>query len=120
MPESLPKNATLRDLLSSLDKPESFVRQVVGVMHEAAKEYGEIIMRLGITGTGRAPNYRIERAEGGAPVMALDGANHKRWADGENFAAAANWSSDIMTKDEVANLLGEIRGYRPLDRGTKV
>ena len=117
MSEPLKKNATLRDLLSSLDKPESFVRQVVGVMHEAAKEYGEIVMRLGVRGTGRAPNYRIKRAEGGAPLMALDGANHKRWADGENFAAAPNWSSAIMTKHELANLLGEIRGYRPSGRG---
>ena len=120
MPNSLPKNATLRDLLPTLEKPESFVRQVVGVMHEATKEHGAIVMRLGITGTGRAPNYRIERSEGGAPIMALDGANHKQWPEGENFAAAPNWSSAIMTKDEVANLLGEIRGYRPSGRGPKV
>lgn len=113
MPNSLPKNATLRDILPSLNKPESYVRQVVGVMHDATKEHGQIVMRLGVTGTGRIPNYRIERAESGTPVMALDGANHKRWPDGENFAAALNWSTTVMNKEEVAALLGEIRGYRP-------
>ena len=112
MPTSLAQNATLRDVVPSLDKPESFVRQVVGVMHEATKEYGEIVMRLGITGTGRAPNYRIERKEDGTPVLALDGANHKRWADGENFSSAPNWSTTVMTKDEVTALLGDSRGYR--------
>lgn len=112
MPTALAQDATLRDVLPSLPNPESFVRQVVGVMHEAAKEHGEIVVRLGITGTGKAPNYRIEDANSGAPLIALDGANHQRWPDGENFSAATNWSSAAMTKDEVAKLLGELRGRR--------
>lgn len=113
MSVSLPKDATLRDVVTLLDKPENFVRQVVGVMHKAAKECGEVVMRLGITGTGHAPNYRIEHGEDGTPIMAIDGANHKAWADGESFSAAPNWSTAVMTKEEVANLLGEIRGYPP-------
>ena len=113
MPVSLSKNATLRHIITLLDKPETFVRQVVGVMHQAAKECGEVVMRLGITGTGQAPNYRIEHAEDGSPIVAINGANHKAWADGENFSAAPNWSTAVMTKEEVANLLGEIREYRP-------
>ena len=113
MSKALPKDATLHDVLPSLDKPESFVRQVVGVLHEATKGHGNIVMRLGVTGTGQAPNYRIEHAAGGAPIMAFDGANHKPWPDGENFSSASNWSEAVMTKDEVANLLGAIRGYRP-------
>lgn len=117
MSKSLPKDVTLRDVLPSLDKPKSFVRQVVGVMHEAAKDHGDIIMRLGVTGTGRAPNYRLESAAGGVPIMALDGANHKRWADGESFSSAPNWSTAVMTKDEVATLLGDIRGYRATPPG---
>jgi len=116
MPVSLPKNATLRDVVPSLDKPESFVRQVVGVMHEVAKEHGDIVMRLGVTGTGRSPNYRVESALSGEQIMALDGANHKRWPDGENFSGVGTWSTAVMTKDEVSKLLGEIREFRGLNR----
>lgn len=112
MSKSIPMDATLRDVLPSLEKPEAFVRQVVGVMHHAAKEHGPIVMRLGITGKGSAPNYRIEGAEGGSPFMALDGANHRPWADGESFSSQTNWSTVTMTKDEVTNLLGDIRGYK--------
>lgn len=119
MPTALPRDATIRDVLASLSNPESFVRQVVGVMHEAAREHGEIVVRLGITGTGKAPNYRVESATSGVPLIALDGANHQRWPDGENFSAANNWSSAAMTKDEVAKLLGEIRGRPGLRRGAK-
>jgi len=113
MKTSLSQDATLRDVLASLDKPESFVRQALGVMHDATKEHGLVVMRLGITGKGSAPNYRLENAETGDPIMALDGANHKRWRDGENFSAAPNWSTAVMSKDAVASLLGEIRGYSP-------
>ena len=55
MPKALPKDATLHDVLPSLEKPESFVRQVVGVLHEATKEHGNVVMRLGVTGTGAKP-----------------------------------------------------------------
>ncbi len=113
MKTSLSQDATLRDVLPSLDNPENFVRQALGVMHDATKEHGSVVMRLGITGTGRAPNYRLENAETGDPIMALDGANHRRWPDGEIFLAAPNWSTAVMSKDAVANLLGEIRGYSP-------
>ena len=111
-----PPDATLRDVLASLDRPESFVRQALGVMLEVAKEHGPVVMRLGITGRGRAPNYRLENAETRDPIIALDGANHRPWPDGASFSAAPNWSTEVMSKDEVANLLGEVRGYSPPKR----
>lgn len=107
----LPENATLRDVVASLDKPESFVRQVLGTIHEGTKAHGPIVIRLGVTGKGRTPNYRLESAGNGEPIMAIDGANHKPWRDGDNFSGATTWSTEVMTKDEVASLLGEIRGY---------
>ena len=111
MVRAIPPDGTLPDVLASVDKPESFVRQMLGVMQNVAKEHGPVVVRLGITGTGRAPNYRLESADSREPIMAIDGANHKPWAQGENFAGASNWSTAVMSRDEVASLLGEIRGY---------
>ncbi len=106
----LATDATLRDLLSRLADPDAFVSRTFGVMHKAAKTYGDVRMRLGITGTGQYPNYRIEDADG-QPLMAINGANHEPWPEGETFDGAGTWSQASMTKQEVESLLGEIRNF---------
>ncbi len=112
MSATLSKDAKLGDLLALLDNPEGYVREVFGVMHAANKAHGDIVVRLGVTGTGKFPNYRIEPSQGGEPIFAVDGANHKRWPEGENFGDPANWSSSTMSTDQVRDLLGDIRNYR--------
>ncbi|MDT0507602.1 hypothetical protein [Novosphingobium sp. MMS21-SN21R] len=113
MANTLAPDSTLLDLSGKIDDLEDFVRQVFGVMRLASKEHGAaLIMRLGITGAGRAPNYRLEMVETGQAVMAIDGANHRPWPDGSRFDAPANWSSSTMTLEQVQQLLGDIRGWR--------
>lgn len=107
----LPKDATLRDLRPMLADPDAFVSRAYGVIHRAAKENGEVALRLGVMGTGQYPNYRIEHSESGEPITAYNGANHEPWPDGEKFDGAATWSDNTMTKSEVETLLGEIRNF---------
>lgn len=107
----LPSDATLRDLKSMLSDPDAFVSRAFGVLHRVAKDHGDVAMRLGITGTGQFPNYRIEEATSGRPIIALNGANHEPWPEGEKFDGTGTWSEATMSKAEVEGLLGEIRGF---------
>ncbi len=112
MTNTLPDDATLRDLLATLDNKDAFVSQVFGVAHHASKEHGDIVIRLGVTGTGKVPNYRIEDATSGMPIIAINGANHQPWPEGEEFSAPNNWSRATMTKAQIEELLGEIRNFK--------
>lgn len=105
------RDATLRDAKSGLADPEHFISQAFGVMHRIAKDHGDVRLRLGVTGTGQFPNYRIEDANSGEAVAALNGANHEPWPEGEKFDGVGTWSESTMSKQEVEELLGEIRNF---------
>ena len=111
MAGSLPKDATLRSILPRLSDADDFVCQAYGVLHSAAKEHGDVVMRLGVTGTGKLPNYRVDSTSG-QPLTAIDGNFHGPWPDGVDFTAPTNWSSATMSKREVEELLGEIRRFK--------
>ena len=96
--KSLRPDATLRDLT---DGAEEFVRRALEVMW-AQKPNTGVTLRLGITGLGKRPNYRLERE--GITYMALDGNNHKPWPTGENFGGPVNWSVAVMSLREVQEL----------------
>ena len=110
MPSSLPRDSTLRTIVDSLSDPDRFVSKAFGVMHVEAKKHGNVMLRLGITGTGQLPNYRIEDAAGN-PIEAFDGNTHNRWPDGSVFTASETWSRQAISKAEVETLLGELRGF---------
>jgi len=103
---------TLRELTPKLSKPETFVRAVIGIMHGAAKEHGDIVIRMGTTGTGKLPNYRIEAASTLEPIQAIDGNGHKPWTGAEDFTGPANWSTATMTRTDVEDVLIGITGYK--------
>ncbi len=98
-----------------LPKAESFVRKVLGVMLQHKRAHGSVMMRLGITGTGQAPNYRIE-TEAGEPIVAIDGANHEPWPEGASFEGSENWSTATMSEQDIKELIGEIRPFAPKAR----
>ena len=106
----LSKGATLREIRPMLADPEHFVSKAFGVIHKASKTDSSVRLRLGITGTGQYPNYRLEDATG-KPTVAIDGANHEPWPEGEKFDGSDTWSDATMTRHEVESLLGEIRNF---------
>ncbi len=110
MTTALPADATLHDLRSSPAERVAFARKVLGVMHKA-KAHGTVVMRMGITGTGQEPNYRLEDASG-TPFLALDGANHHPWPEGSNFGDPRNWSTVTMSYEDVGNVIRSITGYK--------
>ena len=115
MSNPLPKDATFKDLKTPRDSTERFVRNVLGVMGKAQKEHGPILVRMGVTGTGQAPNYRVEDPTG-RPIFAIDGANHQPWPEGESFEGSENWSSASMLYEDVEEILRSITGYKGTGR----
>ena len=77
-------------------------------MFQRQKEDGDVIVRIGITGSGRRPSYRIESVDGTGDPIAFD-AQTQRPFSGVNVNSPRNWSTIAMTFQEVADLLTTIR-----------
>jgi hypothetical protein len=77
----------------------------------ACRGHGEIVIRMGTTGTGRAPNYRVEMAAG-QPIVAINGANHEPWPEGWAFEGNENWSSTSMTYSDVQSALAAVLPHK--------
>jgi hypothetical protein len=103
----LARGLTPRDLRLTRGDAEEFVRRMLGSMHVERKARGEIVVRLGITGTGVAPNYRFD-APDGVPLVAYNGADHKPWPVAEHFQDPQNWSDAAWSYDELAAYRGEL------------
>ncbi|MGR4867072.1 hypothetical protein [Caulobacter sp. LARHSG274] len=104
---TLPKDVTLRDLRTTLIDQKTFVAKALHVLRRELKNRPDVCLRLGITGGGKAPNYRVET--GDEILFPIDGANHERWEEGFGFNEPGNWSQRTMSFLEVEQLLREIR-----------
>ena len=107
----LSEDATFDDLRVSPNQAERFLRNVLEVMRTAQKTQSEVRARMGTTGTGQAPNYRLEDTSGW-PFLAIDGANHQPWPEGESFEGAENWSSVTASYEDVEKMLRSMTGYK--------
>lgn len=107
MAGSLPRNVTLWDLRTSLQNEDTFVSQALDQLRRARKVHSDVCLRLGITGAGAAPNYRLETQ--GQVLVAIDGANHRPWTGDYDASRPDNWSEATMSYDDVADLLRAIR-----------
>jgi len=126
---TLSQDATIADVLATLARPESYVQGMLENLYECKRAHGSATARIGVTGGGVAPNYRIEFEHEEPPlgfsgfkvgiVGVFDGRSHKiiQWID--NIAQAdgipvrdENWSRRSMSLSQVAALLGQIRQAR--------
>jgi hypothetical protein len=127
----LASNSTIRDVRTDLAQPERYVRLVLANIMASEREHGPVVVRIGITGTGQFPHYRIDRREMREaidlsiessrreevhyePIQAFNGRNHKPLAnvpDGEevDVLREEHWSEAAMSREDVMNLLGAIR-----------
>jgi hypothetical protein len=103
MPRLSP-DATIADIMSSLAQPEDYLRRVIGTMIKMKKVHGEVIVRIGVTGKGKMPHFRIDDPTG-KPIQAFDYL-------GEPFTEyravdTKAWSTQTMTYDAVRSLLAD-------------
>ena len=107
MTHSLPPDATVADVMATLDKPEVYVPAIYGVMNSLQRQLGGFVeVRIGVRGKGIMPNYRIDYA--GKPIEAFDGQTHKPFTDVGNIDTE-NWSIRSMTFGEIGALLSLVR-----------
>ncbi|MBP1862203.1 hypothetical protein [Rhizobium herbae] len=119
----LPSDATLAYVVNNglLNKPDDWIAKVLGIIRGLPDERGPYCLRIGVTGTGHAPNYRIEpihepaRTEEdlksldtphwaylGAINTAYSGRSHAIIVSGLD---KESWSSKANTVQEVGALL---------------
>jgi len=126
---SLPPYATLATLSGPRTRRQEYVRRVLANLPEA-KGGGlgrrTLAVRIGITGNGFAPNYRIESPElashnvaSAGMMLARDvykfyrGMNHEEMTELDDLLRRdEHWSTAVTGFDQVELLLGELRKIR--------
>ena len=139
--DRLADNVTIADLTASntLDDPVEYVRQVFGNMIDCRRQWGTAFVRIGTTGRGIAPNYRVapeapetpglDTGEGVQAAIeeiealsksidrhgqyaAFHGRSHRQLQWGTKELREEHWSAARMSHDEVQTLLGSLRGFK--------
>ena len=118
----------IADVAPGLAKPTDYVRSVFGNMHAYKKEFGSAFVRIGVTGKGRSPHYRIEPAPDQYAFLsrienlmnvnadavavyfrAFNGVNHKPLPWGIGELQGEHWSTAYSSYESVQLLLGALR-----------
>ena len=123
----LATDVTVEAIVAGLNKPVDYVRKMFGNMHDFKREYGAAYVRLGTTGRGLAPHYRIEPApdrlaflgeiaisdddwgDTSKYFLAFNGLSHQKMEWGAAELKGAHWSSAYTAYDDVQSLLGRLR-----------
>jgi hypothetical protein len=100
-------DATLRDITASHFHIDRFTALVLDAMRKAQREHGPVTVRLGVTGAGKLPNFRLDAISGGWS-SAFDGVSRQPFDAG---TMDAHWSSKAMDYGDVEALLRELRNY---------
>lgn len=125
--KQLPSDVTISEIVGNLKRPDEYVRRVLGNMNTCRTKHGSSLVRLGITGQGITPHYRVEpdfdldRYLDDDEFMAdhfvaYDGRNHERLDWGCKELRANHWSTRAKSFDEVRDLLGTIRNFKRKER----
>ena len=67
----LSTDATIAYVAGKLNKPAEYVRRVLENMWECKRAFGSALVRIGVMGEGRAPNYRLEYSKEGLSFPAV-------------------------------------------------
>ena len=111
MANQLPKCATIISVYDDLTYPSKYCRSVLQRMRECVREHGKTAVRIGITGSGQKPCYRICYAdEQGAEKV------HGSWWDmgdplSTEDAVTQNWSTESVSYKELEDFLASRLGY---------
>lgn len=122
----MPPDATLAYVMSTLERPEDYVCGMLRNLCDCKREHGSASVRIGTTGFGVSPHYRIEFPSQALPRFkarfkvgifgAFDGRSHKliEWIDEASQLDGSilmdeHWSTRPMSIDDVTAFLAYIR-----------
>jgi hypothetical protein len=110
MMKTLPEDATVENILPSLTDQDDYVSGLFGKLRKANQQTGNAVVRIGITGKGRHPAYRIEHPGNDIQPEPFDGQLHRAFTD-VKATYDENWSTQTMTYQEIEDLLGRLRNF---------
>lgn len=118
-PTPIAADATIADMIETLDKPVEYVRRVLEKLERCKRTHGDAQVRVGVRGRAEAPNYLIEYVREDAKTRertthqdaAYSGSTHRELAP-HHIEAAANWSPEEMNITAVSALIGRLRNPR--------
>lgn len=109
----LADDVTIADVLPTLNDPDKYLRNVLENLTNCSREHRQLQVRIGITGYGVAPYYRVEPVarkevpDGNAKSAAVfSGRSHQKTRSSQRTAC---WSKKAMSFAQVQVLLA---GYR--------
>ena len=115
----LEKSTVLSELGHSLLKPDDYLRRIIGRLSSkqdrghGAEETAWV--RIGITGDGKAPNYRIEFKTDDPPFYGISGSynglSHRELVN-EDILEEGNWSSERMSLRDIQKFLAQLLTLR--------
>jgi hypothetical protein len=117
----LPTDATIASVQKTLKKPEAYITGVLSKLYACQRVHGSAAVRIGITGRGISPYYRIVHgAQRGVPDQdsQIFGAfydNHEPLEVATSSEMNGHWSAEFMTIEEV----GTLRSHLPSKHGRK-
>lgn len=105
----LPSDATVRDVAR-----DTYARGVLDNMWHCRKKVGEPVVRIGVTGIGVCPNYRIEYVDKIKDKIKIFGTyrgsgDHSPLFTGNEGLRDEHWSTETMTLEDVAQLRSELQ-----------
>ena len=109
-------DATIDDLIRSLDDPEDFVRRALGNLQTEVTKDPNSRLTIGITSYGVYPNYKIDAPvelkgldmQSMAPCKIFSGRTHQEFVD-PSTGRDEHWSAASTSLVELQALLDNLR-----------
>lgn len=100
MADTIPKDSTIASVWDKLKNPREYVATVRHKMMTCAKMHGNAEVRIGVTGRGYQPCYRITFTEGDEERIYGSYWDNHQPLERED-AVNQNWSTASMSADEI-------------------
>ncbi len=115
--DKIPVDSTIESVWTRLTHQRKYVSGVLSAMRRCRAEHGEASVRIGITGSGQKPYYRVfcPKVDCGETIFGSFYDNHDPLENA--FAQTYNWSVCSMTFAELEDFYAAQIGYsgkRPL------
>lgn len=117
MPRKLEPNETVATVWPRLTNPREYVSGALQKMRQCNNSLGSSSIRIGITGTGQKPYYRVFRPATDGQDEVIFGSFYDMHDPLENgFVDTDNWSVASMTFDELLNFYADQIGFQGIRR----
>ena len=99
--DTIPADSTIATVWPLLTPQSKYVRGVLADMRRCRDKLGSALVRIGVTGTGQKPYYRIFSISEDGDQQVFGSFYDNREPLENGFAETSNWSVSAMTLSEL-------------------